>query len=94
MGCCEDCYRVTVFFGGCITIRKEHHRPPDLKNRKSYENGSFEWRYPNEPRIKPGEWGLSDDELVGGIYTDITHTTPEKEHYGKEHIVSLGVGKE
>ena len=68
--------------------------PPDFKNKKTYTNENFNWRYPNKTRIKPVEWGLTDDELVGGIYTDITHVTPEKDHYGKEHIISLGVGKE
>ncbi len=69
-------------------------KPPDLKDKKTYGNGTFDWGYPKKSKIMPSEWGLTDDEIVGGIYTDITHVTPEKDHYGKEHVVSLGVGKE
>ena len=69
-------------------------KPPDLKDRRTYEKENFNWRYPNKPRVRPVDWGLTDDELVGGMYTDITHDTPEKESYGKEHLITLGVGKE
>ena len=67
--------------------------PPDFKNKKTYENENFGWKYPNVNPIKPYDWELTDDELFGGILTDITHETPKKESYSKEHIISLGVGK-
>ncbi|NHI94155.1 MAG: hypothetical protein EAX96_16815 [Candidatus Lokiarchaeota archaeon] len=68
--------------------------PPDLRDKRKFHHGNFTWHYPDGARIKPAEWGLSDDELVGGILTDITPDTPEQETYGKEHVISLGIGKE
>lgn len=67
--------------------------PPKLKDKKTFEKGNFNWKYPKGARVIPGQWGLTDDEMIGGILTDITHNTPEKDTYGKEHVISLGVGK-
>lgn len=67
--------------------------PPNLKEKNIYKDENFEWHYPNLARIKPFEWDLSEDEVFGGIVTDITHESPEESFYGKDHIVSLGVGK-
>jgi len=69
-------------------------KPPDLKDKKKFSAEKFDWGYPNSPRIKPAEWGLTDDELVGGILTDITPDTPENVKFGKEHVLALGVGTE
>ncbi|NVM01069.1 MAG: hypothetical protein HWN67_01925 [Candidatus Helarchaeota archaeon] len=68
-------------------------KPPDLKNKMNYDIEKFDWIYPNQTRVMPYEWGLTDEEVFGGIYTDITNETPPKESYGKEHIISMGIGK-
>lgn len=66
---------------------------PDFKSKKTYEKENFDWKFPERTRIKPFEWDLEIEEIFGGIYTDINHETPDEELYGKEHIVSMGVGK-
>jgi hypothetical protein len=67
--------------------------PPDLKDKKVVKREEFNWTYPEGSRIKPFEWDLTEDEVFGGIVTDITHDTPPEEFYGKEHITSIGIGK-
>jgi hypothetical protein len=69
-------------------------KPPDFKGKAKVESGQLNWSYPIESKIKPYEWGLTDEEAFGGIYTDITNETPPKEFYGKEHVISMGIGKE
>ena len=64
--------------------------PPDKKKLK---RGEFDWGYPGGARIMPYEWGLTDEEIIGGIYTDIDHETPEEPFYGKEHIILRGIGR-
>ena len=68
-------------------------QPPNFKDKNTFKNEEFNWRYPDETRIKPFEWNLSEDEVFKGIVTNITHDTPQKSSYGKEHLVSIGVGK-
>ncbi|MHA1425788.1 MAG: hypothetical protein ACTSQI_07355 [Candidatus Helarchaeota archaeon] len=65
---------------------------PDLKDRKKFQQEQFDWTYPNEARIKPFNWGLTEDAVFGGIITDITHDTPPESTYGKEHLIALGIG--
>ena len=60
--------------------------PPDLRNKKKFKKEEFDFNYPKGNRIYPFEWDLTDEEIFGGIYTDITHKTPSEEFYGKEHI--------
>ncbi|MFX1451560.1 MAG: hypothetical protein ACFFCM_11995 [Promethearchaeota archaeon] len=67
-------------------------RPPDLKDKKKFENREFDWIYPEGVRVKPFEWNLSDEEVFSGILTDITHETPAEPLYGEEHILSKGIG--
>ena len=64
--------------------------PPNLKDKKTQ---AFDWSFPDEARIKPFDWGLTEDEIFGGLITDITHDTPAEPSYGKEHLVSVGIGK-
>ncbi len=67
--------------------------PPDLKNKKKFKKEEFDWVYPKGTRVMPYEWGLTEDEVLNGIYTDITHKTPSQEFYGKEHITNIGIGR-
>jgi hypothetical protein len=66
--------------------------PPNLKDKKSYKNEKFRWKYDNSARIKPFDWGLTEEEVFGGILTDITLDTPEEKDYGEAHIISTGIG--
>lgn len=66
---------------------------PNLKDKKTFKKEEFDFIYPEGPRIMPFEWGLTDEEAFYGIHTDITHETPSEPVYGKEHVVSIGVGK-
>ncbi|MHA1377886.1 MAG: hypothetical protein ACTSRG_05850 [Candidatus Helarchaeota archaeon] len=68
-------------------------KPPDFKNKDIYKKENFDWTFPIRNRVKPFEWDLDAEEVFGGILTDITHETPDEEIYGKEHIISMGVGK-
>ncbi|NVM54566.1 MAG: hypothetical protein HWN66_12755 [Candidatus Helarchaeota archaeon] len=69
-------------------------QPPDLKDKTVWKNEAFDWIYPEGTRIMPYEWGLTEEEAFSGIYTDITHETPAEPFYGKEHITSMGIGRE
>ncbi len=66
---------------------------PNLKNKKKFQREEFEFNYPSGTKIMPYEWGLTDDEIFDGIYTDFTHETPSELNYGKEHIIKIGIGK-
>ncbi len=68
-------------------------KPPNLKDKKVWQNEEFEFVYPEGPRIMPYEWGLTEEEVFSGIYTDLTHESPAEPSYGKEHIISIGIGK-
>lgn len=68
-------------------------KPPDLRNKSKFKREEFDWTYPSGTRIKPYEWDLKDEEIFSGIYTDITHETPSESFYGKEHIISSGIGR-
>ena len=61
-------------------------------NKKKFKNEEFDWIYPEGTRIKPFEWDLAEEDVFSGIFTDITHKTPAKKFYGKEHIISTGIG--
>ena len=67
-------------------------KPPDLKNKKKFQKEEFDWVYPNGTRIKPFEWDLPEQDVFSGIFTDITHKTPSEDFYGKEHVISTGIG--
>ncbi|TFG04656.1 MAG: hypothetical protein EU536_04155 [Promethearchaeota archaeon] len=67
---------------------------PNLKDKHKFQKAEFSWHYSDDARIKPFGWGLSEDEVFSGIITDITHDTPSKAVYGKEHMISLGIGKD
>lgn len=66
---------------------------PKLQEKKTYKNEEFDWNYPEGTRIKPFDWGITESEVFDGIYTDITHETPAEPIYGKEHVISTGIGK-
>ncbi|MFX1450576.1 MAG: hypothetical protein ACFFCM_07025, partial [Promethearchaeota archaeon] len=66
---------------------------PSLKDKKTYQNEEFEFMYPQGTRIMPFDWDLTEEEAFSGIYTDISHETPSEPAYGKEHVVSMGVGE-
>lgn len=65
-------------------------QPP---SKKKLSNQEFDWTYPDEARVLPFEWGLSEDEVFSGLITDITHDTPAEPFYGKEHLIAMGIGK-
>ena len=69
-------------------------KPPNLKDKQIIHEAKFDWTYPEEPRVTPFEWDLTEDEIFGGIITDITHDTPIEPTYRKNHIISLGIGKD
>ncbi|MHA1265957.1 MAG: hypothetical protein ACTSRS_12065 [Candidatus Helarchaeota archaeon] len=66
--------------------------PPNLKDSNAFKTETFRWDYPSGARVKPFEWSLDEDEIFNGIITDITHETPQKPFYGKEHLISIGIG--
>lgn len=68
--------------------------PPNLKDKKVWKNEAFDFIYPEGIRIKPYEWGLTEEEVFSGMYTDITHETPSEPFYKKEHILSMGIGRQ
>ena len=76
---------------GVVTPRMTMGCQPPTK--KMLKDGEFDWIYPEGARVMPYEWGLTDDEVFGGIYTDIDHETPEESFYGKEHIITMGMGR-
>jgi len=69
-------------------------KPPNLKDKNVWKNGEFEFIYPEGKRIMPYEWGLTEEQVFSGMYTDITHESPAEPFYGKEHILSKGIGRQ
>ncbi|MFX1450289.1 MAG: hypothetical protein ACFFCM_05580 [Promethearchaeota archaeon] len=66
---------------------------PDLKDPNVYANESFEFKYPNpEQFLKPADLDMSLEDVLKGVFLDITHETKEK--VTKEHILSQGIGRD
>ncbi|NVM54900.1 MAG: hypothetical protein HWN66_14445 [Candidatus Helarchaeota archaeon] len=65
---------------------------PNVKNKKDPDH-RFDPKYP------PGEWiqsknlGLTEEELLEGVFLNVTHETPVEEKIDQAHIVSTGVGR-
>ncbi|MHA1382833.1 MAG: hypothetical protein ACTSR3_03645, partial [Candidatus Helarchaeota archaeon] len=67
-------------------------QPPNLKDKKVIQNEDFNFKFPNpEQFLKPSDLDLSLDEILNGVYLDVTHETKEK--VTKDHIISQGIGR-
>ncbi|NVM03902.1 MAG: hypothetical protein HWN67_16340 [Candidatus Helarchaeota archaeon] len=66
--------------------------PPNLKSKATYKNEKFDWQYP-EGWITLEDLGLTIEEMLEGIYLDVTHETPLDEKIDSSKIVSRGIGR-
>lgn len=69
------------------------YEAPDWRNKKVYEDRKFDYEYPKGERIKPENLGMTKEELLHGVYLDITHETPLDEKIDETKIISKGMGK-
>ncbi|MHA1378114.1 MAG: hypothetical protein ACTSRG_07005 [Candidatus Helarchaeota archaeon] len=68
-------------------------KPPNLKNKKVIQNENFDFKYPKpEQFLKPSDLDLNLEDILKGVFLDITHETKEK--ITKDLIISQGIGKD
>ncbi|MHA1265418.1 MAG: hypothetical protein ACTSRS_09310 [Candidatus Helarchaeota archaeon] len=66
---------------------------PNLLDPKTYERSEFTWNYPEGNRIFAENLNLTVEEILQGIYLDITHETPTTDTLSSENILSHGIGR-
>ncbi|NVM52433.1 MAG: hypothetical protein HWN66_01935 [Candidatus Helarchaeota archaeon] len=66
--------------------------PPNLKDKATYENETFDWKY-SEGWIQLEDLGIDVDEMLEGVFLDVTHETPLEEKIDSQKIISRGIGR-
>ncbi len=67
---------------------------PEFKKKSTYEKEKFDFNYPSGDWITPTALDKTVEETYQGIYLDITHDTPKNEKATKDHIISMGIGRD
>ncbi|MHA1298232.1 MAG: hypothetical protein ACTSO9_02180 [Candidatus Helarchaeota archaeon] len=68
-------------------------QPPDLGNKAIYKSEEFDFKYPNpENFVKASDLDLELEEVLKGVYLDLTHEHKEKATH--DDIISLGIGRD
>ncbi|MHA1377564.1 MAG: hypothetical protein ACTSRG_04175 [Candidatus Helarchaeota archaeon] len=67
--------------------------PPDMSDPKICRRQLFDWVYPYQERsICPRHLGLNIDEVLKGLFLNVTPDTPPIEIVNHSHIISIGTG--
>ena len=66
---------------------------PNLLDKKFYEKSEFSWSYPAGNKILSENFGFSVEEVLQGVYLDITHETLATKPVALENILSRGIGR-
>ncbi|NVM30693.1 MAG: hypothetical protein HWN65_17770 [Candidatus Helarchaeota archaeon] len=66
--------------------------PPNLKDKATYKNEAFDWKY-SEGWIRLEDLGLDIEEMLEGMFLDVTHETPLEEKIDSQKIISRGIGR-
>ncbi|MHA1298231.1 MAG: hypothetical protein ACTSO9_02175 [Candidatus Helarchaeota archaeon] len=67
--------------------------PPNLKDPKVCRRQLFDWIYPYPERtIRPSHLGMEMEEVLKGLFLNITHETPPTEDINPSHLISIGTG--
>ncbi|MFX1450288.1 MAG: hypothetical protein ACFFCM_05575 [Promethearchaeota archaeon] len=74
-------------------IQTLNSSPPDLKNPKVCRRQLFDWiyQYP-EKFIRPKNVGMTIEEMLKGVFLNVTHETTLNEIINSSHIISTGTG--
>ena len=68
-------------------------KTPKLSDSNTYETENFEFKYPKpENFIKASDLDLEFDEVLKGVYLDITHEHKDKVTH--DDIISIGIGRD
>ncbi|NVM54344.1 MAG: hypothetical protein HWN66_11635 [Candidatus Helarchaeota archaeon] len=67
--------------------------PPNYAKKDTYENEAFDYNYPEGERITAEKLGLTPEECLTGVYTDINHETPLDEKITPDKVLSIGLGR-
>ncbi len=66
---------------------------PNTKDKKTYKESAFDWKYPNPDEfIQLDDLGITFDEAMEGVFTDITHESEGP--FTKDNVISIGLGKD
>ena len=65
---------------------------PDLKDKVTYENETFDWKY-SEGWIQLEDLGITIEEMHKGVFLNVTHETPLDEKIDSKKIISRGIGR-
>lgn len=67
--------------------------PPDLKDPRVCRRQLFDWIYPYPDRaIRPNHLGMEVEEVLKGVFLNVTHDTSPTEEINQSHIISIGTG--
>ncbi len=74
-------------------IQTINSSPPDLKDPKVCRRQLFDWIYPFPDRsITPSDLGMDIEEVLKGVFLNVTHETLPSENINPSHIISIGTG--
>ena len=63
-----------------------------LKDKATYKNENLDWKY-SEGWIQLDDLGIDIDEMLKGVFLDVTHETPLEEKIDSQKIISRGIGR-
>jgi len=66
---------------------------PNLLDKAVYKQSDFKWEYPEGKRILAEDLGLSVEEILEGLYLDVTHETLATIPITSKDILSHGLGR-
>jgi hypothetical protein len=69
-------------------------RLPEFKKKETYEKEKFDFEYPSGEFITPDGLDMTVEDTYRGIYLDVTHDTPKSEKATRDHVISVGLGKD
>ena len=67
---------------------------PQWSKKKTFEEGKFEYKYPEGERVTAEKLGLTPEECLKGVYLDINHETPLDEAITPEKVLAVGLGRD
>jgi hypothetical protein len=66
---------------------------PNLLDKATYEKSDFIWNYPPGNYIRSEDLGLPVEEILQGVYLDVSTETDPAKRITPDHILSQGIGR-
>ena len=90
----NEYFKKTYQDGAYWPVQSLGCKPPNLKNKKTYESEEAltKWEYPPGDRITPESLNMSIEEYTKGVFLDISHENEPWSVDPKDKIISKGWG--